>query len=181
MKYNFDRCLHLLLQPGREGGFSNHPKDPGGMTMLGVTKRRWEAYVGHPVSEGDMRALTPEKVAPFYYTEYYAPCGADRLPAGFDHATFDFAVNSGPGRAVTYLQGAVGVAADGAFGPATLAAAQKADAASALRYLCESRLVFMKKQPTWPTFGEGWERRVNEVQAEALSFAAQNGKAPLTS
>ncbi len=181
MKENFDRCLHLLLQPGREGGFSNHSKDPGGITMLGVTKRNWEAFVGHPVEEADMRALTPEKVAPFYHSEYYVVCGADRLPAGLDHATFDFAVNSSPKRAVSYLQAAVGVATDGHFGPATLAAAQTAVAASAIRYLCDSRMAYLKGLTSWETFGGGWERRVDEVEAEAIAMAADKEKAPLVS
>lgn len=178
MKETFPQCLRLLLQTGREGGWSNNPKDPGGMTMLGVTKRAWETYVGHDISEAEMRALTPEKVSPFYYSEFYVKCGADRLPAGLDHATFDFAVNSGPGRAITFLQGALGVVADGHFGPTTLRAAQIELPARAIRVLCDARLAYLKKLPGWAVFGNGWGRRVEEVAAEATACAGWHEKAP---
>ena len=39
MKDNFGKCIALVLQ--HEGGFVNNPKDPGGATNLGVTKKVW--------------------------------------------------------------------------------------------------------------------------------------------
>jgi len=181
MKETFDQCLRLLLKPGREGGFVNNPHDKGGMTNLGVTRKRWAEYTDRAtleVSEDEMRALTPAKVAHFYYTEFWVKCGADRLPAGLDHATFDFAVNSGPGRAVKYLQGALGVVADGAFGPVTLRAAEAELPERAIRALCDARLAYLKGLPDWEHFGKGWGRRVEEVQAEAIACSGWHGKAP---
>ena len=64
MKENFEVALKALLK--HEGGFVNHPADPGGMTNLGVTKKVWEEFVGHAVDEQAMRNLTPETVAPLY-------------------------------------------------------------------------------------------------------------------
>ena len=68
MKSNFIDCLARVL--ASEGGFVHHKLDPGGMTNLGCTKAVWEEFVGHPVSEADMRALTPDMEAPLYKSKY---------------------------------------------------------------------------------------------------------------
>jgi len=68
MKDNWENAFLAVLK--HEGGYVNHPKDPGGMTNLGVTKRAWEEYVGHEVDEATMRGLTPEVVKPFYKSRY---------------------------------------------------------------------------------------------------------------
>ena len=166
MLSNFDNCLKKLLV--HEGGFVNHPSDPGGMTNLGVTARVWESWVGHPVDEKQMRALTPDDVAPLYKRKYWDACRADEFVSGLDYAVFDCAVNSGVGRAVKLLQGCVGVNVDGGIGPATMAAVNKAAPTSLIEDFCNARLQFLKSLNTWPTFGKGWERRVNEVEAESL-------------
>ena len=73
--------------------------------------------------EADMRALTPALVGPLYKRKYWDKVAGDLLPSGLDYAVFDAAINSGPGRAAKWLQELVGVTADGAIGPGTLAAA----------------------------------------------------------
>ena len=170
MKDNFDKCLELLLK--HEGNFVNHPQDPGGMTNLGVTARVWEEWVGHKVDEKQMRALTPEMVAPLYKRKYWDACRADELVSGVDYCVFDVSVNSGPGRAIKFLQSCVGATPDGGFGSITLALTRKAEEAPAklIEAYCFIRLEFLKSLKTWPTFGKGWERRVNEVEAEALKM-----------
>ena len=92
MQNNFESCLKNLLK--HEGGFVNHPKDPGGMTNLGVTKAVYEAWVGHEVTEKTMRELTTEAVAPLYRKKYWDACRADELVSGLDYVVFDCAVNS---------------------------------------------------------------------------------------
>jgi len=170
MQSNFERCLEKLLH--HEGGFVNHPSDPGGMTNLGVTARVWEEWVGHPVNEKQMRNLTPELVAPLYKRKYWDACRADELISGLDYCVFDVAVNSGVGRAVKFLQTCVGVTADGGFGPVTMAAVKKAEenGASLIEEYCDTRLQFLKSLKTWPIFGRGWERRVSEVETESLKM-----------
>jgi len=170
MQSNFERCLEKLLH--HEGGFVNHPSDPGGMTNLGVTARVWEEWVGHPVNEKQMRNLTPELVAPLYKRKYWDACRADELISGLDYCVFDVAVNSGVGRAVKFLQTCVGVTADGGFGPVTMAAVKKAEenGASLIEEYCDTRLQFLKSLKTWPVFGRGWERRVSEVETESLKM-----------
>ena len=80
MANNFKHCLEIILH--HEGGYVNHPKDPGGMTNLGVTKRVYESWVGKEVNESDMRALTPEDVAPIYEKNYWKSIKGDDLPGG---------------------------------------------------------------------------------------------------
>lgn len=164
---NFPNALRLVLK--HEGGFSKHPADPGGATMLGVTKRVWEAYTGDVVTEADMKQLTPEDVAPLYKRDYWDKCNCDALPAGVDYAVFDYAVNSGVMRACKVLQATLGVVTDGKIGPATVAAARASE--GLIQRYCGERLRFLKALPHWPSFGKGWERRVREVQAKAQAMA----------
>ena len=102
MANNFDHCLEIILH--HEGGYVNHPKDPGGETNLGVTKRVYEEHGGTK----DMKDLTFEDVAPIYKKSYWDRVKGDELPAGLDLCVFDFGVNAGTGRAAKYLQNLVG-------------------------------------------------------------------------
>ena len=155
-----------------EGGYVDHPQDPGGRTNLGVTQRVWEEWLGRPVSEKEMRALTPMMVKPLYKRKYWDACRADDLVAGVDYAVFDVAVNSGPGRAVKFLQSCVDVTIDGGFGPATLAAVKKAEEnpTRLIELYCAKRLEFLQSLRTFETFGKGWSRRVQEVKDKALKM-----------
>jgi lysozyme family protein len=170
MKENFDLALRALLK--HEGGWSFHEKDPGGMTNLGVTKRVWEEWVGHPVDEKQMRALTPELVAPLYKKKYWDKVCGDALPTGVDLAVFDLAVNSGPGRAAKMLQKVLGVTQDGAIGPQTIAKALNIDSSKLVADYNAERLAFLMALPTWGTFGKGWGRRVAEVTEQATHMTA---------
>lgn len=166
MKNNFDKALDHVLKS--EGGFVNHPADPGGMTNLGVTKSVWEEWVGHEVNEKAMRALTPADVKPLYKRKYWDKVSGDDLPSGIDYCCFDAAVNSGPGRAIKWLQGVVGVDVDGALGPKTLAAVQAFDQRQLIEDYSKRRLSFLMDLKTWPTFGRGWAARVKKVEEHAL-------------
>jgi lysozyme family protein len=170
MKENFNEALQLVLK--HEGGFVNHPADPGGMTNLGVTKKVWEAYIGHSVGEIEMRALTPEKVAPLYKKMYWDRCMCDDLPSGVDYAVFDFAVNAGVGRSSRVLQGAVGAVQDGVIGVNTIEKAKAMPAQELLNKFSEAKETFYRSLPTFSTFGKGWLSRVASVQIEATHMIA---------
>jgi lysozyme family protein len=169
MKDNWDACFAMVLK--HEGGYVNHPSDPGGMTNLGVTKRVWEEFVGHTVDEAAMRALTPDMVKPLYKKNYWDKIKGDQLPAGIDYAAYDLAVNSGTGRAAKYLQRIAGVPDDGVIGPKSMEAIMACDPEETVDAICEMRLEFLQKLPTWGTFGKGWGRRVEEVEAKAAEMA----------
>lgn len=167
---DFPKALKVILH--HEGGYANHPEDPGGITNLGVTKNTWEQWTGKPATEADMRALTPEKVAPLYQARYWNACRCGDLPGDLALCVFDFAVNAGPVRAAKFLQRMVGVADDGKIGPATLAAVRafvaKHGTAEAVRQYQNSRRGYYRQLRTFATFGRGWLRRVDEVETEAL-------------
>lgn len=165
MKENFDDALKAILK--HEGGFVNHPKDPGGMTNLGVTKKVWEEWVGKAVGESEMRALTPETVAPMYRKKYWDAVKADDLPDGLDYLMFDFAINAGPGRAIKTMQKAIGAAPDGAIGPKTMAALKAANQGELVAKFSAEKEAFYRSLPTFGTFGKGWLRRVAEAKTHA--------------
>ena len=170
MRNNFAEALQALLK--HEGGYVNHPSDPGGITNLGVTKKVWEEWVGHPVTEATMRALKPEDVAALYKNKYWDKVQGDFLPDGVDLAVFDAAVNSGPGRAAKWLQELVGAKADGFIGPQTLTTVGQIDPSMLIADYNAYRLAFLQKLPTFPTFGKGWSNRVAAVTTEALAMTA---------
>ena len=170
MKENFDDALKAILK--HEGGFVNHPKDPGGMTNLGVTKKVWEAWVGKAVDEKEMRALTPEVVGPMYKKTYWDAVKADEMPDGLDYLMFDFAVNAGPRRAIKTMQKAVGTTPDGAIGPKTMAALKAANQSELVAKFSAEKEAFYRSLPTFGTFGKGWLRRVAEAKTHAETMLA---------
>ena len=168
MKENFDKCLEMLLS--HEGGFVNHPEDPGGITNLGVTKKVYDEWTGRESTEQEMRDLTPEDVAPIYKKNYWDRVKGDSLPSGLDWACFDWAVNSGSGRPAKAVQRAVGATADGAIGPATLGLIMEKDPKFIIEYVHDVRQDFYKSLKTFETFGRGWTRRNKETLHQALEM-----------
>lgn len=167
---NFETALAHVLQS--EGGYVFNKNDPGGMTNLGCTKAVWEEFVGHPVSETDMRELTPAAVAPLYKSKYWDKVAGDDLPAGLDYCVFDAAINSGPGRAAKWLQEVAGVPADGSIGKQTLAAIDTFSPLELIAQYNDKRLQFLEALPTFAIFGKGWSNRVSSVQSIASQQAA---------
>lgn len=157
----FEQALSLILK--HEGGYVNHPADPGGETNFGITKR---VAVEHGYI-GSMKAIPMSKVREIYRTSYWDRIKGDSLPWAVALVTFDAAVNSGVSRAAKWLQKALGTAQDGSMGPATIKALAVRHPEEVAEAMCEARLAFLKSLPTWPTFGKGWERRVHETLKHA--------------
>lgn len=162
---SFDQCLPIILQS--EGGFVDDPQDPGGATNLGITLNTLAGWLGQPATVEQVQALTPADVAPIYQADYWNAAHCGDCPSGLDLMVFDEAVNQGVGRAIRSLQSAVGVAVDGAFGPATLAAVQACDPAQAIANIAADRQAFYRSLPTFPRFGGGWLARLTRTQGLA--------------
>lgn len=152
----FDRVI------GHEKGYVNDPKDPGGETNWGISKRT------HPTV--DIRKLTREGARKIYKEEFWNRIKADTLPDGVVFQLFDFAVNSGIETAVRYLQRAVGVADDGFWGPVSAKAAANNSESDMIMNLNAERLDFMSRLKNWPAHGKGWARRI----AKNLRYGAED-------
>ena len=167
-KENWQKCLETILH--HEGGYVNHPKDPGGETNLGVTKRVYEDWGGTK----EMKDLTVEDVSPIYKKNYWDRVKGDYLPAGLDLCVFDFGVNAGTGRAAKYLQKMIGTTPDGGIGPMTLVKLKEYVDAKGVEHTVKlyqmGRQKYYESLSTFSTFGRGWTRRVEETTALALKM-----------
>jgi lysozyme family protein len=152
MNANFDISLKELLK--HEGGYVDHPKDPGGATNLGVTIGTLSGWLGRRATKDEVRALTVQKVAPIYRENYWEESGANALPSGVDFSVFDAAVNSGPKRAKRWLS-----------------AALRANAVDTIKAYARTRLGFLQRLGHWKTFRRGWSSRVAGVEAFSLRLA----------
>jgi lysozyme family protein len=148
----FDDAFDDLM--GNEGGYSNNQADPGGETMWGVTARvaRENGY------SGAMRALPLETAKAIAKKRYWDPARCDELDARLAFQVFDTAYNGG--HPIQWLQQAVGVTADGIFGPATLEALNNVDPLKVMMRFNAYRLQYLGNLKTWPTFGHGWANRI---------------------
>lgn len=167
---SYDAALARVL--AHEGGYTDHPDDPGGPTNFGITIADYRRYVMPDATAADVRAMRLDDARAIYRSRYWAAVRGDDLPAGLDYAVFDYAVNSGVSRASKALQRLVGAAADGRIGPLTLAGVRTHRADALIAALCDERLHFLQGLRTWRVFGRGWGRRVAEVRAAALAMAA---------
>lgn len=168
-KNTFDESLQRLLV--HEGGYTDHPDDPGGATNFGITLTDYKKYVHPSGTAANLRVMSVITAKEIYRKKYWNAMNCDALPAGVDYAVFDYGVNSGIGRAPKVLQRIVGVTDDGDIGSITLAAVRVRDPKELITAVCDERMTYLRALPHWPTFGKGWGRRVTEVRAAALAMA----------
>ncbi len=168
-KQSFEAALDNVLR--HEGGYADHPADPGGATKYGITRATLSAWRGANATKTDVRRLTRAEAGAIYRARYWDAVRAGDLPAGVDCCVFDAAVNSGPGRAAKWLQAAVRVPQDGVVGPVTLAAARSCDPRGLIDDVCDVRLAFLRSLSTWSVSGRGWERRIGDVRRVAGAMA----------
>ena len=165
MKENYPQALKQVLK--YEGGYVDHPKDPGGPTNKGVTQAVYDNWrKSQNLAIQSVRAIADSEVAAIYKNLYWDRVSGDLLPSGVDFAVFDFAVNSGVSRAAKMLQSVVGVTQDGQIGPATILATKTYVAMS----ITNRRLAFMQSLSIWSTFGKGWSARIADVKNQILSL-----------
>lgn len=167
-------CIPRILK--HEGGFVDHPSDPGGATNKGITIATFRRYIKPNGTAADLKRLTTDQAVVVYKRQYWDAVSADLLPHGVDYCVADFAVNSGPSRGAKELQRIVGASVDGKIGPQTIAAVRKMAPKDIIRQLCARRLAFMrslKGGKLWVSFGRGWQRRVDDVLKHSLFDAGR--------
>ena len=169
MEANFFKSLEMVLK--HEGGFVDHPEDPGGATNKGITHKTYSDFLGRPLEDvSELKNIPDEHVQQIYKDGYWNRVKADQLSSGVDFCIFDWAVNSGPGRAAKALQKAVLVTQDGAIGPMTLAAVEEELPEEIIEKITKEREEFYRSLRTFDTFGKGWLRRNEETRDFALGM-----------
>jgi len=149
----FTRCHEVTKR--WEGGWSDHPADPGGKTMYGVTEAVYHAWLKkHGKALKPVRQISMAEAELIYYDEYWVPCGGPKLAVGVDLATYDASVNSGVSRGRKWLLASIG-------GPDH----------QTVKRICAKRLGFMQSLAIWKTFGKGWARRVADIEAKGVAWA----------
>ena len=153
---DFQHCINLIL--AEEGGLSNHPADPGGLTQYGISKRSYPQL--------DIAGLTLADAQAIYHRDYWQPIHGDQLPPGLDLLMLDCAVNQGPVTAIKLLQRALRIHDDGLIGPETLNAAAAAMPGLLDAFAAERALRY-ELNPNEATFGRGWYRRLLRMHRHA--------------
>ncbi len=155
-----------------EGGFVNHPNDPGGATNRGVTQAvydQWRRAQG--AAPQSVKLITDEEVEAIYETGYWLPAHSHELQTPLDLVQFDTAVNMGVKRAVRFLQHCAGCGVDGAFGKNTAEAVAACDQGQAVIEYCKARESYYRmlaeKNPKLAVFLKGWLNRLNALRKEA--------------
>jgi lysozyme family protein len=167
---SYDEALARLLS--HEGGYSNHPSDPGGPTNWGITIFDARSYWKEDATAADVRNMPVEVAKAIYRSKYWGAMRCDELPAGIDYAAFDYGVNSGIGRSGRVLRRVLGLSGEtSVITDEVIAAAKRRSASAVIDAICDERLAFLQGLRTWSTFGNGWGRRVREVRAAALALA----------
>jgi len=160
MKDNLETATNWILV--HEGGYVNHPDDPGGATNKGIIQTTYDAFRRRKgLKSRSVKSITNSEVLEIYKDQYWDKVWGDHLPNGLDYAMYDFAINSGPSRAIKFLQELVHVKADGILGNITLDAIRSSDnIESLITDLCYKRWGWLKRLRHYKTFGKGWTRRV---------------------
>lgn len=157
---NREAAISVTL--GYEGGYTNHPRDPGGPTNWGITIYDARKYWKEFATADDVKAMPKSVAIDIYRQRYWAPLNCDNDPDGVDLVTFDYGVNSGLGRARPCRD-----------------RNKKDDPVVWVKAICAERLAFLKRLGTWSTFGKGWGARVANVEARGVKMALQaKGAAP---
>ena len=170
MKDNFNKALDLVLK--HEGGYVDHPQDPGGATNYGITKKVYETYLGRSCTKDEVKEMPLDAVGEIYKRKYWDKIRGDDLPNGLDWCVFDFAVNAGVSRASRTLQGFLATAIDGIIGSGTLEAIDNypTSVKGVIEVYTAQRSTFYRTLKHYETFGKGWDRRCYETRKTALDM-----------
>lgn len=155
---NFKKAIEHILK--YEGGYVNHPSDPGGETNFGISKRAYPNV--------DIKNLTVQKAKEIYFNDYWLANKCDKMPLSTGLVVFDMSVNMGLRRTAQMLQGILKVATDGIIGKLTLGALSKRNDKEVAIELSKQRQVYYQSLKTFGTFGKGWTNRTFDVLQEIM-------------
>lgn len=172
MERNYNESLRRLLLS--EGGYTNEKTDPGGPTNFGITIFDYRLYIDPNGTADDVFNMSAADAKAIYRRRYWDSQQCTLLPDGLDYTIFDYGVNSGIGRSQKVLQRCLHMnAVDGQIGPSTLATCKTVDLKALIEAVNDERLAFLRSLKHWPTYKNGWSRRVAEVRETSLRWADQ--------
>jgi uncharacterized protein (TIGR02594 family) len=170
----FARALTHVLE--MEGGLSDDPYDPGGLTNKGITLRvlaEWKGVAADASGlAAELRSISDDTVRDVYQQRYWQPAHCAEMAPALAFFHFDAAVNHGVTGATRLLQRAVDTDVDGEIGPNTWAAIASLPVDDVVRDYAEARRARYRALPHFWRFGRGWLRRVDTTFARALALAA---------
>lgn len=154
----FSRCIKVILR--NEGGYVNHPNDPGGETNFGIAKKFYP--------EEDIKNMTKERATYLYYKDYWAPMNLKGLQnEELVLQVFDFGVNAGIKTSIRMLQRLVGVTDDGIIGKITTKVVNDQPIELVDKFKMRRKIFYMNlaaKKPKLQVFLRGWLRRVDHTK-----------------
>jgi lysozyme family protein len=168
---NYDEALKRVL--AHEGGYTNHPSDPGGPTNWGITIHDARLYWKRDADAADVKAMPLDVAKRIYKSKYWDAMRCDELPSGVDYVVMDFGVNSGISRSIKYLEAIAGLPQDGKPDDTLIKAVAHIPVRGLINNFCDNRMAFLKRLKTWPVFGNGWGRRVTECRGAALLMSSK--------
>lgn len=161
---NIEQCLKVIMHPDVEGGYVNHPKDPGGETKWGISKRAYPHV--------DIKNLTEAQAAELYREDYWKPLNCEKLPPYLRLMVFDAGINQGVSAAGAMLQAALGLPIDGIIGPKTIERVHTVDKLKMLEVYKTHRVnrYMQARADRWQAFGKGWMRRMFIITFRSFEF-----------
>ena len=182
MEKNYSKCIEFVL--AREGGYVNDPLDPGGATNLGITLATLQSWRGGNVTSADVQRLTRAEAERIYRARYWAAAWCPDLPSGIDLLVFDAAVNMGIEPSLNFVRSQLGMSIKMRNQHKVFLRTEKhllpverqkmfdrlsgACMPGLIVGICERRRSYYRSLSTFKTFGNGWLRRVDQVQQLAM-------------
>ncbi len=164
----FDRTI------GNEGEFQKDSRDRGnwtsGVVGQGELKGTKFGLSAMTYPHLDIEKITVSQAKAIYYEDWWVALKMDSYPSALAYQMFDAAINHGSGRAIQFIQRAVGVKDDGIFGPKTLKAISAMNINDVLMLFIAERLQYFTEVKTWDAYGKGWTRRM----VQNLRYGAQD-------
>lgn len=155
---NFETAVAFVIED--EGGYVNHPQDPGGETKYGISKRSYPGL--------DIKNLTVSEAQKIYRDDFWMETGIDRLPEHLRYMMFDMSVNHGPHKATRILQRALKLPDDGIIGPATINASNRLKLIDLAKERSKYFIDIVESKPSQIAFLEGWINRVFKILGRSV-------------
>jgi lysozyme family protein len=157
----FQKCVKVILK--NEGGYINHPSDPGGETNMGIAKRFYPNL--------DIKNLTKEQATEIYYKDYWLPMNLEKIHnEDLVLQVFDFGVNAGIRRSIKMLQKMVGLGSDsqdGMIGPITIYFVNNYNGDVVDSFKKRRRIYYMDlaaRKSELEVFLKGWLNRIEKTK-----------------